>query len=100
MDRPSIAIPGSVRVALIANGLLRIAGGASGVLVGLSLAESANRGASWGAALAGTLGAVVTRDSTSGQLLAGLLADQPQALGWVLLGYEQQHHDRRHCAAR
>jgi hypothetical protein len=30
---------------------------------------------------------LLTRDSTRSQLLAGLLADRPQALGWVLLGY-------------
>jgi MFS family permease len=61
---------------------MRIAGGASGVLVGLYLADIANRGTKLGAALVGTLGAV----SFAAELLlavpAGVLSDAiaPRAL--------------------
>jgi len=77
-------------VALVGNALMRIAGGASGVLVGLYLADLANRGAQVGAALVGTLGAV----SFTAELLlavpAGMLSDAiaPRALmtGGAILG--------------
>jgi MFS family permease len=76
--------------ALIGNALLRIAGGASGVLVGLYLAALANGGAQIGVGLAGVLGAV----SFGGELLfaipMGMLSDAvaPRALmtGGALLG--------------
>jgi MFS family permease len=62
-------------VALLGNAFLRIAGGASGVLVGLYLADLANRGEHIGAALVGVLGAV----SFGAELLAavpmGMLSD-------------------------
>jgi hypothetical protein len=45
-------------IALLGNALMRIAGGASAILVGLYLADLANRGAHVNAALVGTLGAV------------------------------------------
>jgi hypothetical protein len=45
-------------MALLGNAFMRIAGGASGVLVGLYLADLANRGAHVDAALVGTLGAM------------------------------------------
>ncbi len=45
-------------IALLGNAFMRIAGGASGVLVGLYLADLANRGALVDAALVGALGAV------------------------------------------
>src|SRR5438309_8964950 len=45
-------------IALLGNAFMRIAGGASGVLVGLYLADLANRGRQVDAALVGTLGAV------------------------------------------
>ena len=69
-------------IALMGNALMRIAGGASAVLVGLYLADLANRGARVNAALAGTLGAV----SFGAELLfgvpAGILSDAiaPRAL--------------------
>jgi MFS family permease len=77
-------------LALIGNALMRIAGGASGVLVGLYLADLANRGVQLGAALVGTLGAV----SFTAELLlavpAGVLSDAiaPRALmtGGAILG--------------
>src|SRR5258708_849708 len=43
---------------VLGNAFMRIASGASGVLVGLYLAELANRGSGINAALVGTLGAV------------------------------------------
>jgi len=43
---------------LVGNSLQRIAAGASGVLVGLYLAQLANRGSPIGAGLVGVLGAV------------------------------------------
>jgi hypothetical protein len=45
-------------VVLLGNALLRVAGGATGILVGLYLAELANSGNQVGPALAGTLGAM------------------------------------------
>lgn len=77
-------------VALVGNALMRIAGGASGVLVGLYLADLANGGVQLGAALVGTLGAV----SFAAELLlavpSGMLSDAiaPRALitGGALLG--------------
>lgn len=77
-------------VALVGNALMRIAGGASGFLVGLYLADLANRGARVSAALVGTLGAV----SFTAELLlavpAGMLSDAiaPRALmtGGAILG--------------
>ncbi len=43
---------------IVGNALMRIAGSASGVLVGLFLADLANRGFRVNAALVGTLGAI------------------------------------------
>jgi len=61
--------------ALVGNALMRIAGGASGALAGLYLADLANRGAPVNAALVGTLGAV----SFGAELVAaapmGMLSD-------------------------
>lgn len=48
----------NLSLVLIGNSLQRIAAGASGVLVGLYLAQLANRGSAIGAGLAGVLGAV------------------------------------------
>lgn len=77
-------------VALVGNALMRIAGGASGILVGLYLANLVNQGALFGAALVGTLGAV----SFAAELLlavpAGMVSDAiaPRSLmsGGALLG--------------
>lgn len=60
---------------LVGNGLLRIAGGAGGVLVGLYLADLSNRGHSVGAAVVGTLGAVSFAAELLGALPMGLLSD-------------------------
>lgn len=78
-------------VALAGNALMRIAGGASGVLVGLYLADLANRGSQqMGAALVGTLGAVSFTAELLLSVPAGMLSDAiaPRALmtGGAILG--------------
>jgi MFS family permease len=77
-------------VALLGNAFLRIAGGASGVLVGLYLADLANRGRPVDAALVGTLGAVSFAAELLSALPMGMLSDAiaPRALmtGGALLG--------------
>jgi MFS family permease len=61
---------------LLGNALMRIAGGAGGVLVGLYLVELANRGAAVGATLVGTLGAVSFAAELVGALPMGVLSDR------------------------
>jgi MFS family permease len=77
-------------IALLGNALMRIAGGASGVLVGLYLADLANRGAQVDAALVGTLGAVSFGAELLFAVPTGMLSDAiaPRALmtGGALLG--------------
>ncbi len=91
--RPPPALAAARRrlpLALAGNALMRIAGGAGGVLAGLYLADLAHRGARFGPALVGALGAV----SFAAELLlavpAGILSDSiaPRALmtGGALLG--------------
>lgn len=69
---------------------MRIAGGASGILVGLYLADLANHGARVDAVLVGTLGAVSFGAELLGAVPLGLLSDAtaPRALmaGGALLG--------------
>ena len=60
---------------IFGNGLLRIASGASGVLVGLYLADLANRGFRVNAALVGTLGAVAFGAELVGSIPMGLASD-------------------------
>ena len=69
-------------IALLGNGLMRIAGGASAVLVGLYLADLANRGAHVNAALVGTLGAVSFGAELLFAVPTGMLSDAiaPRAL--------------------
>lgn len=76
------AARGRLPAALLGNALMRISGGASGILVGLYLAGLANRGAPVGAALAGTLGAVSFGAELLGSVPMGLLSDAvaPRAL--------------------
>jgi MFS family permease len=95
-EKPSwnLAELGSARrrlpIALLGNALMRIAGGASAVLVGLYLADLANRGAHVDAALAGTLGAVSFGAELLFAVPMGMLSDAiaPRALmtGGALLG--------------
>lgn len=54
---------------------MRIAGGATGVLVGLYLAHLANRGLESGAALAGSLGAIAFGAELVGAIPMGLVSD-------------------------
>jgi MFS family permease len=61
---------------LIGNALMRIAGSAGGVLVGLYLVELANRGAAVDATLVGTLGAVSFAAELVGALPMGVLSDR------------------------
>jgi MFS family permease len=75
---------------IVGNALMRIAGSASAVLVGLYLADLANRGFRVTAALAGTLGAVSFSAELIGAVPLGLASDAiaPRALmtGGALLG--------------
>src|SRR5258708_27607867 len=77
-------------IALLGNAFMRIAGGASGVLVGLYLAALANRGALVDAALVGALGAVSFGAELFAAVPMGMLSDAiaPRALmtGGALLG--------------
>jgi MFS family permease len=69
-------------IALLGNALMRIAGGASAVLVGLYLADLANRGAAVSAALVGTLGAISFGTELLFAVPTGMLSDAiaPRAL--------------------
>lgn len=75
---------------LIGNGLMRIAGGAGAVLIGLYLSDLAGRSEIAGATLVGTLGAVSFAAELTGALPMGVLSDRfrPRALmvGGALLG--------------
>lgn len=64
-----------IPVLLFGNALMRVAGGASSVLVGLYLAELARHGAPVGAALVGTLAAASFAAEMVGALPMGLLSD-------------------------
>jgi MFS family permease len=68
-------VRGRLLVLLLGNALMRIAGGASGVLVGLFLAELAKGGAPVNAAFVGTLGAVAFGAEVVGAMPMGLLSD-------------------------
>src|SRR5215813_6502280 len=67
---------------ILGNALQRIATGTSGVLVGLYLADLANHGSPWGAALVGTLGAVSFGTELVGAMPMGVASDAvaPRAL--------------------
>lgn len=71
---------------LAGNGLLRIAGGATGILVGLYLAELANVGDRIGPALAGTLGAVAFGSELAGAVPMGVLSDALAPRGLMTAG--------------
>ena len=86
LDRARYRLP----IALLGNAFMRISGGATGVLVGLYLADLANRGRQVDAALVGTLGAVSFGAELISALPMGMLSDTiaPRALmtGGALLG--------------
>jgi len=69
-------------LALAGNALQRIASGASAVLIGLYLADLANHGATIGAAMVGTLGAVSFAAELAGAVPLGIASDAvaPRAL--------------------
>jgi MFS family permease len=75
---------------IVGNALMRTSSGASGVLVGLYLANLANRGSNVNAALVGTLGAASFGAELIGALPMGLASDAlaPRALmiGGAVLG--------------
>lgn len=60
---------------LVGNGLLRIAGGAGGILVGFYLADAASRGAHVDASLVGLIGAVSFGAELLAALPLGILSD-------------------------
>ena len=80
----------NLSLVLIGNSLQRIAAGASGVLVGLYLAELANRGSAVGAGLVGVLGAVSFAAELIAAMPMGIASDAvaPRGLmtGGSLLG--------------
>jgi len=65
-----------------ANAILRIAGGASGVLVGIYIADLARRGSAYDAAIVGVLGAASFAAELVGAIPMGIVADvvPPRAL--------------------
>ncbi len=71
---------------LFGNALLRIAGGATGILVGLYLAELATKGNRIGPALAGTLGAVAFASELIGAVPMGVLSDALAPRGLMTVG--------------
>ena len=86
-SRPSRA---PLLLVLLGNGLMRIASGAGGVLVGLYPVNLVNHDSSVGAALVGKLGAVSFAAELLGALPMGVLSDRftPRVLmvGGALLG--------------
>ncbi len=95
LHQRSMPIPFSnsrIRLALVVlgNAFVRIASGASGILVGLYLADLANRGFGINAALVGTLGAVSFTSELILSIPTGIASDAvaPRALmtGGALLG--------------
>src|SRR6516164_10361261 len=71
---------------LIGNSVQRIAVGASGVLVGLYLAELANRGSAVGAGLVGVLGAVSFAAELIAAMPMGIASDAVAPRGLVTGG--------------
>ena len=67
----------AARLSLViaSNGLLRVAGGASSVLVGVYVADLAGRGFNMGAALVGTLAAISFGAELLGAVPLGMLSD-------------------------
>jgi len=75
-------MPRRLALVIVANAMLRIAGGASGVLVGTYLADLANRSFAIDAALVGLLSATSFGAELAGAIPMGVLADAiaPRAL--------------------
>jgi MFS family permease len=64
---------------IVSNGVLRVAGGASSVLVGVYVADLASRGFSMGAGLVGTLAAMSYGAELIGAIPLGLMSDAVSA---------------------
>jgi MFS family permease len=75
-------MPRRLALVIVANAMLRIAGGASGVLVGVYLGDLANRGVAIDAALVGLLAATSFAAELVGAIPMGVMADAvtPRAL--------------------
>ncbi len=71
---------------ILANALLRIAGAASGILVGLYLSDLANRGAAIGAGLVGILGAVSFVAELLVSVPMGMMSDAVAPRGLMTVG--------------
>jgi MFS family permease len=74
-DALAVTVRRRLPFVIVANALLRISGGASGILVGLYLSDLANRGTSVGAGLVGILGAVSFAAELLASLPMGMLSD-------------------------
>jgi MFS family permease len=81
---------GRLLLVIVGNAVMRISSGASGILVGLYLANLANHGSSVNAALVGTLGAISFGAELVGALPMGMASDTvaPRGLmtGGTILG--------------
>lgn len=73
----------NLTILILANAILRIAGGASGILVGLFLSDAARRGAPIDAALVGLVGAVSFVAELVGSVPMGVLSDA-MAPRWLM----------------
>jgi MFS family permease len=71
---------------ILGNALMRIGGGASGILVGLYLSDAANRGANIDVTLVGVLGAVSFGAELIGSVPMGLLSDAIAPRGLMTAG--------------
>src|SRR5258708_23930926 len=71
---------------ILGNALMRIASGASGILVGLYLSDAANRGANIDVTLVGVLGAVSFGAELIGSVPMGLLSDAVAPRGLMTAG--------------
>src|SRR3954447_24620561 len=70
-----MTFPRRLLLVILGNAALRIAGGASSVLVGIYIADLANRGVPIGAGLVGALTAISFGAELLGSLPIGMLAD-------------------------
>jgi len=73
----------NLAILILANAILRIAGGASGILVGLFLSDAARRGAPVNVALVGVVGAVSFGTELAGSIPMGVLSDA-MAPRWLM----------------
>ncbi len=71
---------------ILGNALMRISGGASGILVGLYLSAAANRGANIDVTLVGILGAVSFGAELIGSIPMGMLSDAIAPRGLMTAG--------------